>query len=174
MKRLAAFTLSAIILLASGGCGYSLVGRASSLPEDIRAVHVAPLLNRTTRTQVDQILTAAISSEFVRRQRYDVVSSRSQADAVLSGTVISFRVRPIAFGQGSRATEYEVFIGAQMEFVRTDGTDEILWQQPNYQFRETYEADLSESDFFSREDAAVQLVAAKFAQSLVIDLLEGF
>ena len=174
MKKLRDLCSIALVVASLSGCGYSLVGRASSLPEDIRSVHVAPLLNRTTRTQVDQILTAAISSEFVRRQRYEVVSSRSQADAVLTGTVSTFRVRPIAFGQGSRATEYEVFIGAQMEFRRTDGTDEILWRQPYYQFRETYEADVSETDFFAREDAAIELVAGKFAQSLVIDILEGF
>lgn len=174
MKKLPALCLIALTFTSLGGCGYGLVGRTSSLPEDVRAVHVAPLVNRTTRTQVDQILTAAISSEFVRRQRYEVVASRSQADAVLVGTVTVFRVRPVAFGQGSRATEYEVYIGAQMEFVRTDGSDEVLWRQPNYQFRETYEADVSETDFFSREDAAIELVAGKFAQSLVIDILEGF
>ena len=170
MKRLVTLALMALTL---SGCGYGLVGRTSSLPEDIRTVHVATLTNRTTRTQVDQILTSAISNEFVRRQRYEVVASRSTADAVLTGTVLSFRVRPVAFGQGSRASEYEVFIGAQMEFRRT-GTDEVLWTQPNYQFRETYEADVSETDFFSREDAAIELVAVKFAQSLVIDILEGF
>lgn len=170
MKRLYALALAA---LAVGGCGYSLVGRTSSLPEDIRTVHVANLANRTTRTQVDQILTQALAAEFVRRQRYEVVASRTQADAVLTGAVVAFRVRPVAFGQGSRATEYEVFIGAQMEFRRT-GSDEVLWQQPNYQFRETYKADVSEVDFFSREDEAIELVARKFAESMVIDILEGF
>ena len=173
-KKLGTLILTALALTAATGCGYSLVGHSSSLPEDIEKVHIETLANRTTRTQVDLILTSAISNEFVRRQRYEVVASESLADAVLKGTVLSFRVRPVAFGQGSRATEYEVFIGAQMEFVRTDGTDEVLWTQPNYQFRETYEADVSETDFFAREDAAIELVAAKFAQSLVIDILEGF
>lgn len=166
--------LLALAFLTLTGCGYGLVGRTSSLPEDIEKIHVASLTNRTTRTQVNQILTQAISAEFVRRQRYEVVASLRDADAVLTGSVIAFRVRPLAFGQGSRATEYEVFIGAQMEFKRTDGSDEILWQQPNYQFRETYQADVSEIDFFSREDEAIELVAEKFAQSMVIDLLEGF
>ena len=174
MNKKAKILTAALAALVLAGCGYGLVGRTSSLPEDITKVHVATLANRTTRTQVNQILTQAIASEFVRRQRYEVVASRTQAHAVLTGTVVSFRVRPVAFGQGNRATEYEVFIGAQMEFRRTDGSDQVLWQQPNYQFRETYEADVSEVDFFSREDEAIELVARKFAESMVIDILEGF
>lgn len=169
MKKLVLLLLA----LSLTGCGYGLVGRTSSLPEDVRSIFVSTLTNRTTRTQVNQILTQAIAGEFVRRQRFEVVSSRTQADAVLSGAVIAFRVRPVAFGEGTRATEYEVFIGAEMEFRRT-GSDEVLWKQANYQFRETYEASISEIDFFSREDQAIGEVADKFAETMVIDILEGF
>ncbi len=164
----------ALVAVSLGGCGYALVGRSSSLPEDIRSIYVQTLGNRTTRTQVDQILTQAIANEFVRRQRFRVVSTRSEADAVLSGTVNLFRVRPVAFGTQGRAREYEVYIGGEMEFRRTGDSDEVLWKQTNYQFRETYEADISEIEFFSREDQAIEDVAVKFAESIVIDILEGF
>jgi outer membrane lipopolysaccharide assembly protein LptE/RlpB len=155
------------------GCGYALVGRSASLPEDVRSIYVQALNNQTRRSQVDQVLTRAIAQEFVTRQRFRVVGSLSEADAVLSGTVLSFRVRPISFGTQGRATQYEIIIGAKMEFKRTAG-DDIIWKQDNYQFRETYEADVSETDFFSREDIAIAEVADRFAETMVIDLLEGF
>jgi outer membrane lipopolysaccharide assembly protein LptE/RlpB len=156
-----------------GGCGYALVGRASNLPEDVRNIYIEPLVNKTSRLQVDQFLSRAIADEFVTRQRFKVVSSRGDADALLSGTVTSFNVRPVSFGDEGRATEYEIIIGASMLFKRPD-SDEVIWKQDRYQFQEDYELEVSEVDFFDRQNEAIQEVAVKFAETLVIDILEGF
>lgn len=160
--------------LLLGSCGYALVGLSSSLPEDIESIYVQPLVNGTTRSQVDQFLTRAIVDELVTRQRFRVANNRTDADAVLSGTVIGFRARPVTFASGGRATDYEVEIRANMEFTRADGSDEIIWRQPNYNFRGAYEIDVSASDYFDREDLAIAEVAVRFAETLMIDILEGF
>ena len=73
-----------------------------------------------------------------------MVPSRVEADGILSGTVNSYAVRPVTFGTGGRATEYEIVIGAQMLFTRADG-EEVLWRQDRYYFRELYEANVSEA-----------------------------
>ena len=173
MKRSTLWSTAALIcLLPLVGCGYALVGRSSTLPEDVRSIYVENLKNLTGRAQVDSIVTAALAQEFVARQRFEVVSSPAEADAVLSGTVVSYRVSPVAFLEG-RARQYQVLLGARMEFKRT-GTDEIIWQQDNYLFRETYEAEISEATFISQEDAKLEETAEQFAQTVVIDLLEGF
>lgn len=167
--------LAALLIPAAlSGCGYALVGRTSTLPEDVRNIYVEALENATRRSQLEQVLARAIADEFVVRRRFEVVSDRSQADGILSGKVTSFTVRPVTFAGGGRATEYEIVIGAQMAFVRADSSEEVLWKQDRYYFRELYEANVSEADFFSRQDVAIEEVAVKFAQTLVIDLLEGF
>lgn len=166
-----------LVLVIAGvltGCGYALVGRTSSLPEDIKTIYVEALKNQTRRSQLEQILTRALTDEFVKRRRFEVVSSYRDADAVLSGTVTSFNVRPVAFGSTEgRAREFEIVINAKMNFKRTDN-DDVLWQQDHYFFRELYEADIDEAAFFSREDEAIEEVALKFAETLIIDVLEGF
>jgi outer membrane lipopolysaccharide assembly protein LptE/RlpB len=162
-----------VALALATGCGYGLVGRTSSLPEDIQEVFVQPLANRTNRTQVDQLLTLAISDEFVKRRRFKLVNSRSDADAVLSGVVTGFGERAVAFGGEGRGTEYEIQITADMEF-RRPGAEEPIWVRRNYRFRESYEIDVSAADYFDRADLAIQEVAEKFAETLIIDLLEGF
>lgn len=154
------------------GCGYALVGRSSNLPEDVQVVYVETLKNVTGRAQVDQIVTSALAQQFVSRQRFQVARSASEADAILSGTVLSYRVSPVAFFEG-RARQYQVQIGASMEFRRTDN-DEIIWQQSNYLFRETYDSEISEAEFFSREDEKLEDAAERFAETVLIDLLEGF
>ena len=173
--RLKRHGLVVVMLLSTalGGCGYALVGRASNLPEDVRNIYIEPLVNNTARLQVDQFLSQAIADEFVTRQRFKVVSSRAEADALLSGTVTSFVVRPVAFGDEGRATEYEIIIGAKVVFKRRD-SDEVIWQQDRYQFQEDYELEVSETDFFDRQNEAIEEVALKFAETLVIDILEGF
>ena len=166
------FTLLTAVLLL-GGCGYGLVGRTSSLPEDIEDVYVEPLENRTTRSQVDLLLTLAIADEFVKRRRFNLVSERGRADALLTGTVTSFVERPVTFGSEGRGREYEIQITADMQFSRP-GADEPLWIRNGYRFRETYEIDISAADYFDRSDQAIEEVAQKFAEVIVIDLLEGF
>lgn len=160
--------------LLLSGCGYGLVGRTSSLPPDIEEIYIAPLTNRTLREQVDQELTRAIAAEFLRRPRFRIVNTEEEADAVLKGEVTSFQVRAVGFGvEEARAREYEIQVLAKMEFRRS-GTDEVIWQQPFYQFRQNYTFDLDETTFTDREDLAVLEVADEFAETLVIDILEGF
>lgn len=165
--------LAVLLLLACVGCGYGLVGRTSNLPEDVRSIFVQTLENKTTRAQVDQILTVAITNEFVTRQRFNVVADFASADAILSGTVTNFRVRPVTFTADGRAREYEITITAQMQFKR-NGEDVVIWENPAYLFRESYELELNAVSFLDAEDQALEDVAQRFAETMVIDLLEGF
>ena len=175
----AAQYLASLLLLCAVflGCGYGLVGRTSNLPADIESIYIQPLTNRTTRQQVDLLLTEAIVNELVTRRRFEIASNKTSADAILSGDILAFTVRPISFGPDGRAIEYEIAIRADMIFQRTDN-QEIIWAQNQYLFRENYdfveEVGNTGALLFNPEDATIIEVSRKFAQTLVIDLLEGF
>ncbi len=162
------------VLASLAGCGYALVGRGNTLPSDVRAIYVQPLVNETQRSQVEQFLTNAIVDELVTRQRYQVLSSTEGADAALTGTVTSFNAVPVTFDAEGRAEEYEISIIARMAFKRTGSEQQVLWANDRYLFRENYRLDVSQAGYFDQEDAAIEQVAAKFAQTMVSDLLEGF
>jgi len=172
MKR---FPRSALLLLvaALAGCGYSLVGRGSNLPAEVRRVQLLPLENGTPRSQVDQILTRALSSELVNRHRFEVLSSPTGADAVLSGKVSSFTLSPVTFDDQGRATEYEIAIVVAVKFKEV-APEKLLYENDGYLFRSSYEVQVSELGFQDRETAAIEATAKDFAESLVTDLLEGF
>jgi outer membrane lipopolysaccharide assembly protein LptE/RlpB len=161
------------LLLTVGGCGYALVGKGTNLPDDVRRVYVAPLENRTPRGQAEVFVTRAIADEMVTRQRFTVVSSPEEADAVLSGAVNAFGVTPVAFDAQGRATEYEISITAEMLFQRVP-SEEVLWSNEQYVFRQNYPVDVSETEYFDLEDLALQGAAERFAETMVSDLLEGF
>jgi outer membrane lipopolysaccharide assembly protein LptE/RlpB len=161
------------MLVTAIGCGYGLIGRTSNLPEDVTNIFIETLENRTTRSRIELQLTQSIIDELVTRRRYTVVKSKAESDAVLSGALTSFIVRPVQFGADGRATEYEIAIHADMELARTT-SEEVLWSQSDYSFRGSYALELDENTVFGFEDATIEIVGRQFAQTLVIDLLEGF
>ena len=163
-----------LVLVTLTGCGYALVGRATTnIPADVREVYIRPLENRTQRTQVEQALTRAIADEMVNRNRFSVLGAPEGADAELSGAVVGFDVRPVTFDSSGRATQYEIIVIAQIAFKRL-GTDDVIWSNDRYVFRESYEIQATETEYFDREDEAIEQAAGRFAETMVSDLLEGF
>jgi len=177
MRAIRALSILFLGLLATG-CGYTLVGRASNLPEDIHRVHVEPLKNSTSRPQVEQILTNAISDELLTRRRFEVVNSPEEADAILRGTVLSFTVRPIAFDAQGLAQSLEISIATDMKFQRRPGPTgeegEVVWANSRYVFRQDYPLEEEGIAYFDRENIAIEETSEAFAETLLTDLLEGF
>lgn len=172
MKRLQPFALF-LLVVTLAGCGYALVGRGSNLPPEVRRVQLMPLENATPRSQVDQILTRALSTELVNRKRFEVLSSAEGADAVLTGTVSSFTLSPVTFDAEGRATEYEIAIVVGVKFKQLV-PETLLYENDSYLFRSSYQVQASELGFQDRETPAIEATAKDFAESLVTDLLEGF
>ncbi len=176
LRGLALLTLVSILATAVG-CGYALVGRGTNIPEDIARVYVAPFINQTSRGEIEQFITAAVSSELVTRQRFTVVNSEADSDASIAGEITDFRVTPITFDADGRATEYETTIIAKVAFTRrpiAPGEEgETIWSNSRYLFKETYELDASE-EFFDQENIALDDTAELFAKTMISDLLEGF
>lgn len=160
------------------GCGYSLVGKGSNLPEDIRQVFVQPLDNDTSRSQVEQILTQAIISELVTRRRFELVNNVEDADAVLRGKVTDFTVRPVSFDAQGLGNSYEILITTDMSFERParggDTEPESIWENSRYLFRQDYPLEEGDAAYFDRENLAIEETADDFAKTLVTDILEGF
>lgn len=158
---------------ALSGCGYALVGRASNIPADIQEVYLAPFENLTPRIQIEQFLTQAIAEELVTRRRFTLVDSGDSADAVLSGAVVSYQATPLTVDAEGRANEYEISVTARVTFKRP-GAEEAIWSNDRYLFRENYELETAQADFFDRENLALEETARRFAESMITDLLEGF
>ena len=171
------FGLVLLALLLSG-CGYTLAGQGSNLPEDIQKIFVETLTNETSRSQVEQILTQSIAEEMVTRRRFNIVNSAAEADAVLRGKVLEFSVRPLNFDAEGLADNFEIATILDMAFERVaaPGEDkgEVIWSNARYVFRKDYPLEEAGSGFFDRENLAIEEMAEEFAKTLVTDLLEGF
>ncbi len=166
--------LATLLLLAgvTWACGYALVGRGTNIPVNVQRIYLSPLENATRRSEVEQILTRALSEELVTRKRFTLVNEAAQSDAVLQGKVLGFDATPLTFDEEGRATEYQITILASMAFK--DKADKVLWQNEHYVYKESYPVDPSEQTYFDREKIAIEEAAGRFARTVVVDLLEGF
>jgi outer membrane lipopolysaccharide assembly protein LptE/RlpB len=162
-----------LLVLVFSGCGYHLAGTGSSLPEHIKVVGVPIFQNNTQGYQVEQKITAAISTLLIQRGKYKVIPEEQGADAVLEGTITSVSLVPTTFSSNGQANQYNVIITAKVTF--TDELDKkILYTNPGYTFRGQYAIDQSQLAFFDRQSSAVDDIAKDFAESVVSAILEGF
>ena len=171
--RPATAAVAAALLLGAAGCGYSLVGRASTLPATVRVIRFQTFQNATSRVGVEQRVSREVARELATRGRFEVRADARNADAELSGAVTQFDLYAVAYDEEGRAKEYQVAITARVS-LKTLPDEKVLWENPSYTFRENYTLPASAASYVDRENEAIDRVAERFAASLVSSVLEGF
>ena len=159
-------------LLAGAGCGYRLRGTGSSLPPHIRTMYVPMFKNLTTRFELDVKLTRAVINEFVARGKVAVTGDAAASDAVLEGEITSFSATPIGFSGGNQADKYNITVTAKVT-LRDRTSEKPLFANPSFVYQQEYDVPPG-ANFESLETEAIDRIAAKFARSLVVGILEGF
>ena len=179
MRRATCHLLAATcLLLTLGGCGYSLAGRGSFLPADIKVIGVPLFKNNTTLFEFERRVTDKVRSELIGRGKYKVETRADNVDAVLAGEITSFQLAPAASNEARLATRYVIVLAASIEF-RTTKDNKVLWSNPSMQFREEYDvstpAQGADAAAFLGQDAnALDRIATEFARSIVSAILEAF
>jgi len=173
LRPATAAAVAAALLLGAAGCGYSLVGRGSTLPATVRVIRFQTLQNATSRVGVEQRVSREVARELATRGRFEVRADARNADAELSGAVTQFDLYAVAYDEEGRAKEYQVAITARVS-LKTLPDETVLWENPSYTFRENYTLPASAASYVDRENEAIDRVAERFAASLVSSVLEGF
>lgn len=178
--------LLALVPAAGGvlaGCGYTLAGRGSFLPDYIRTLGVPMFGNRTPYSPMEQLFTEKVRVEFQSRGRYQVVPTDAGADGVVRGEVMSIGLAPAGFNPSQQASRYRftVVIGVSFSDARQQ---KVLWENPSLTFSDEYElasaasvglaATAGAGAFIDQERAAVDRLTSDFARSVVSAIMEAF
>jgi outer membrane lipopolysaccharide assembly protein LptE/RlpB len=168
--------LAALLLaLVGGGCGYHLVGTTSSLPEDVKTLFLERFQNRSSWIDMDQRLDEALSLEWVRRRRLQLLDDRGSADLVLSGVILNLNTTPVSFDETGRANEYQMTLTSSVQLHDVRGEEpRLLWEDIAFSRRTSYVVDPRSADFFDRQILAMDRLAEEYARGLVSAVLEGF
>jgi hypothetical protein len=170
---------AAAVCLAPPGCGYSLAGRGSFLPEHIRTIGIPIFVNISTQPGVAETFTEKVVEEFASRGQYVIRPDTEGVDAVLSGTVTAFTVAPETLRGGgdddtsNQAVRYSMVVRAKIEF-RDVIQDKMIWEDANFAFRESWDVGEDSEQFFDQQTLAIERAAEEFAKTLVSRILEAF
>lgn len=172
------FVLLVVVCGLLSGCGYTLAGQGSFLPEYIETVAIPTFDNDTAVFDVETMLTQEVRTAFIGRGSYRVQSDVSGADASLLGTITDIRIEPASFNADQQASRYIFTLEADIEF-RDLTTDEVLWDD-TMEFSDTYEVAsgtggvANVATFFGQRSNTVERLASDFATSVVSGILEAF
>jgi outer membrane lipopolysaccharide assembly protein LptE/RlpB len=177
LKNLAAIACVAFlfaVVLAGASCGYHTVGHADALPPTIRTIAIPGFVSHSQTFRIEQLLTDAVVREFNARTQFHVVPNlRSDADAVLKGTVLSASAAPLAYdSQTGRAVS--ALVTVSMQVTLTDNKGKVVFQNPSYLFHDQYEISADLPRFFEEDSPAVDRLSRDFARTLVANILEAY
>lgn len=174
MRSLAArIAVIALLLGSMAACGYRLSGKGSTLPDHVRRIAVPLFQNETRQPEIAQRITEALADEFIRRGGYATTSSPEDAEALLTGTITVYQRRPVGVLTNGRANRYEIEIQVQAE-LRDLVNDVTLWKDDHFVFRDQYDVDSNESEFFDESIVAIEEISRDFARTVVATIMEGF
>jgi Lipopolysaccharide-assembly len=175
MKFIRFFVIIIIFLGVSGFTECYKPVANSGLPKDIKTVAVPAFQfeARGLRYRVESRFTEAVSKEIIRRGRgLKVQGTRENADAVVEGTIRDFNFSGVLLDSQGRARVYEVTITSAVT-VRDLKTNQILYDNQNFIFRDSFEFSSDPRSFFNEEDPAVERMSRAFAESVVSTIVNG-
>jgi len=174
ITRWQVFCWTAALLLVTASCGYHTSAHGVRLPADMHTIYVSAFANTSHTYHIEQTLTAAVVRELRSRTNYLIVSNNDgTADATLSGTVLSTFIAPLTYNsQTGGVSSSMVFVGMKVSLVTRKG--KVLWENPNFIYREQYQIANNGENFFNEEGPAVDRLAGNFSRTLVSDILEAY
>jgi outer membrane lipopolysaccharide assembly protein LptE/RlpB len=169
----AAATLILLLPLLTG-CGYHTAGSATHIPANVRTLAVPIFTTHAQAFHTEMAFTEAVVRELDTRTRYTVLNTPTpDADATLTGTIISQTAAPLTYDASSGETSsYLLTITAKVLLTNHDGR--VLYQNDALVFREQYQSTQDLSAFIQEDTAAVRRVSRDFARTVVSDMLESF
>ena len=167
--------LATLLALSLTACGYHTAGSATHLPPGVRTLAVPVFTTRAQQFHTEFAFTQATIAELNTRTKYRILNDdkNHEADATLTGTILSQTSSPLTYDSSSGQTSsYLITITARVVLTAHDG--HVLYQNNALLFREQYQSTQDLTSFIQEDGPAVQRTARDFAQTVVSNILESF
>ena len=157
-----------LLLLFAPGCAGYRVG--SQLPRDIQTLFVHVPQNNTEEPLLENDVANAFLAQ-IQRDGSLRITTEDQADALAYIEITGFRTEALAFNPANRsqATEYRLFIDANITLTRANGT--LLVQSGTLSGREIF---LLAGDLTSSRRTALRPAADDLGRRLVAAVTEAW
>ncbi len=160
-----------LLLLLLAGCGYHRPGEGDSLGA-ISTLRIQLFANRTYEPFLENVLTNAVTQRFQRTRSWRLVEEPAVADAVFSGTVVSFQSTPVSFDANDKVLEYRAQMTVAGELRRQED-GRVLWKG-SVTWNEEYPGGLDKGLQDDNKGAAIRLIAARLAEEFYFRVTDNF
>lgn len=175
MKAIRLLVISAIFLLVSSFTECYKPVTNSGLPKRIKtiAIPVFQTEARALRYRLESRFTASVIKEVLKRGKGLRVQGETKgADAVIEGTIRDFNFSGVLLDRAGRARVYEVTIVGAVT-IRDLSENQVIYDNQNFIFRDSFEFSDDPRSFFNEEDPAVERISRAFAESVVSAMING-
>lgn len=154
-----------LIFAFLSGCA----GQGRSIPVNVNNLYIQTFQNNSSESALESILTEDVIQEFLADGRLEVVQ-RSEADAILIGTITRYKHIPLIYNDQDIVQQYKVRMEISIT-LRDATTREVLWTHPDI-LRETTYSDIQPP--IETELDAQERVSEQLARDAVTSTVEGW
>jgi hypothetical protein len=155
-------------------CGYRFSQGGEHIAPDIRQVYVDTFINDTGEAYVENYVRNGFIEQFRRSNRFRITDGKETADAVLTGTVKSIVLTPLASDRFDKATENRVWMTVGIQFKeRRSGN--VIYLNPALTGEQSFLMDQADTNRSSiNKSAALQKLSLDLAEKGFRLLMSGF
>jgi hypothetical protein len=169
LNRHAAVLVLCVLLI--NGCGYRFTG-GGDLPGDVSKVHVTIFENRTNETGIEARFTTALIREILKNRHDLLTANEAEADAVLSGVIVSAPVEIIS--RQDRLTSLQRRIFLVVDCSLNDSSGKIVWSAKGLSESQEYDVSPEKFQTEANKREALELIAPRLAQLIYQRLTSDF
>jgi outer membrane lipopolysaccharide assembly protein LptE/RlpB len=160
-----------VAVLSLGACAYHLPGQGGGLPGGVERIHIAMFDNLTREPLLENRLTTEVIDVFSGRSNIRQVAIK-EAEAQLTGRILSYDSRSIAYRQGDQISKYRATMVVAVRLQRSDH-QELLWDG-TVSWQTEYEAAADKMLQGDAERRAQDELARRLAEEIFSRLLDDF
>jgi hypothetical protein len=161
-----------VLLLCVSGCGYHFSGHAGNLPGGVEKLYIPLFVNKTSEPRLETKFASQVSEVFSRNKKISQVEKREDAEAVLLGTVRSYKNKSLSYDRRDDIGTYLSRIVIDVELRQTEN-DQLLWSG-SVSWGETYRASDDKNIQDLARQRALQQIILRLSEDLLYRLLDDF
>ncbi|MFO7838388.1 MAG: LPS assembly lipoprotein LptE [Desulfosalsimonadaceae bacterium] len=157
-------------MLFPAACGYHFSG-GGALPGDIKTLNISMLANKTGETGIEALVTNDLVNQFTRFDTVRLVDKK-QAEAILSGTIRSTRIRTIAHSTPDESMERRITLYLDVELKDREGRR--IWAARGLSADDSYEVASTKRGTELNKKSAIAEISERVAERIYYRLTDEF
>ena len=147
-----ALSIGLLFLLFCSGCVYSFGG---SIPSDVTKIAIPLFDDNTSYPGVREDLTNLVIDAFIANNTLQIVNE-SEADLLITGTIISIRERASIITTGEEVDQYDVYVNVKAKCENLK-SGKVWWEKTLRRFGNMSGGGTQEDQQVAIEQAIIQI-----------------